>query len=154
MSNLPANADRPRLLNPKPGELMDLVLSNEHLYDLAGITQEERGSLLREAFDMARKHLHARIRRVFCDKGALVYSRLLPDHLTQSRAIDHAKDLAGLSKKDVPKVEINVTVNPPPWMVSADIPPPPKDITSEDDHAEVWRGVALNVAERDGEGKP
>ena len=132
MSNLPANADRPRLLNPKPGELMDSLVSNEHLYDLAGITKEERGALLRDCLDTAKKHLHAKIRKVFQFQGQLVYSRLLPDLLTQSRAIEHGITLAGLSKKDTPKVEMKVTVHLPPFMVSDDIPSPLKDISPND----------------------
>ena len=75
------------------------------------------------------------MRKVFQFQGQLVYSRFLPDLLTQSRAIEHGIILAGLSKKDVPKIELQVTVKLPPFMVSADIPPPPKDITPKDEDA-------------------
>ena len=134
MSNLPANADRPRLLNPKPGELMDPIVSNEHLYDLAGITKEERGSLLRDTVDVAKQLLHAKVRKVFQSNQRIIYSRLLPDNLTRSRTVEQMMSIVGLSKKDVPKIDVHVTVNQPPWMISADIPPPPKNITPEDDH--------------------
>ena len=123
-----------RPLNLKQGELMDSVLSNEYLYDLAGITKEHRGELLRLAFDVARKHLLAKARKVFQFQGQLIYSRLLPDLVTQSRAIDHAKDMAGLSQKDTPKIEMKVTVNLPTYMTSADIPPP-RDITPSNHEA-------------------
>ncbi len=132
MNNLPANADRPRLLNPKPGALMDPIVSNEHLYDLAGITKEERGALLRDTVDVAKQLLHAKVRKVFQSNQGIIYSRLLPDNLTRSRTVEQMMSIVGLSKKDAPKIEMKVTVHLPPFMMSEDIPPPPKDITPND----------------------
>ncbi len=61
MGTLPANQDRSRWLNPKSGELMESVLTNEYLYELAGITKEERGSLLRDTVNVAKQLLHAKV---------------------------------------------------------------------------------------------
>ena len=134
MSNLPTPQEQVRPLNPRPGELLDSLVSNEYLYDLAGITKEERGDLLRLAFDVARKHLKAKSKKVFNFQGALTYSKLLPDLGIQSKAVDHATNLAGLSQKDTPKIEVKVSINMPPYMLSADIPAP-RDITPSNHEA-------------------
>lgn len=106
---------KPRQHMLSPSTLPILPDLNEEIFTRAGISKDDRAELLGRLFRKTAKRLDATHVKVFSDKGSIVYSKPLVDHVTQGKAIDQALELVGVSKQSSPKVVVKAVINLPDW---------------------------------------
>lgn len=104
--------------NPMAAKMLPQIPDiNEEIFQRAGISKDDRASLLKKVFDKTVKRLSATHVKTFMHEGNIIYSDPLVDHTTQGKAIDQAIPLVGLQKQEAPKVTIRAEVRLPEWAL-------------------------------------
>ncbi len=99
---------------PKPLPF-DTTVSEDLIWEAAGITKADRARALAHAFHRTREALDASVVKVFQYQGEVVTSRPMIDHDTRLKAAKQAASFAGVSERNTTPAPVVVNVVLPDW---------------------------------------
>ncbi len=99
---------------PKPLPF-DTTVSEDLIWEAAGITKADRARALAHAFHRTREAMDASVVKVFQYQGEVVESKPLVDHDTRLRASKQAASFAGVSDRNTTPAPVVVNVVMPDW---------------------------------------
>ncbi len=99
---------------PKPLPF-DTTVSEDLIWEAAGITKAARAGALAHAFNRTKEALDATVVKVFQYQGEVVTSDPMIDHDTRLRASKQAAAFAGVSERNTTPAPVMVNVVMPEW---------------------------------------
>ena len=99
---------------PKPLPF-DTTVSEDLIWEAAGITKADRARALAHAFHRTREAMDASVVKVFQYQGEVVTSRPMIDHDTRLKAAKQAASFAGVSERNTTPAPVVVNVVMPDW---------------------------------------
>lgn len=102
--------------------------TEDAIWDLAGITREERAGTLAHAFRRTAEALDASVTKVFHSDGQVYYSKPLIDHTTRLHAAKQSASFAGVSDRNTIPPPVNLTITMPSWAFGRRDDPTPNTI--------------------------
>ncbi len=99
---------------PKPLPF-DTTVSEDRIWEAAGITKADRAEALAHAFHRTREAMDANVFKVFQYQGEVVTSDPMIDHDTRLKAAKQAASFAGVSERNTTPAPIMVSVVMPDW---------------------------------------